>query len=198
MALPKNISYDYEHALPPLLHTLRKIKKQTTKINDSDCYLETPLLQAIKEKVPVAFARKNVIDGKKVLSSNSTVSLHRLLAGPVATDSSTMINFEQHFVRGCSYTVALWIWIWKSKRLGSVNQPEHVVFSTRETFPRLLEAEAVLPSIVFNTGLHPERFFFSATRDDYGHYHGFWPRFDIRYNEWMHVALTLDGSCKRM
>jgi hypothetical protein len=69
-----------------------------------------------------------------------------------------------------------------------------VIFSTRELYPRLSEAEALLPAVIFNIGRYPDRLFFGATKDDHGHYHGFWPHVDMKFNEWMHVAVTVEGK----
>jgi hypothetical protein len=120
--------------------------------------------------------------------------INSLLKGPVAFDPSTMILFNQNLYRGCSYSVSLWVWLFKP-RDAVPTYDEITIFTSRETFPRLHpDKAAILPAVVYNVGRYPDRIFFSAARDEYGYYLGFWAPFEVRYHEWIHITLVIENN----
>lgn len=136
-------------------------------------------------------APRNTINGSKLDSQfqSQRIFFHNLVSNPIATDSSTIISFPQHFSRGCSYTISLWVWIWRPK---NPYVHEISIFTSRPVFPSLDDQLPLLPAIIANVGSHPDRFFFSLSKDSLGFYTGFTPLgADIKYNEWVHLSLTI-------
>jgi hypothetical protein len=109
----------------------------------------------------------------------------RVITGPVAIGRSTVLNTDQSFVFGCSYTISLWAWIYKVPKSAG----EMALFTTRESLPNLRQYQALLPSIVFNLGLHKDRLFFSSIKDARNDYEGSWGP-QIEFQEWIHLALS--------
>lgn len=155
-----------------------------------ECFLYDERFNKLVEAFPdVTFARPGMING----SVTNDIDIRRQFANPLVTDANVFTNTEQHFVRGCSYTISLWSWLYKPSVL-----PDHEldIFTTRESegVSGMFIDEALLPAIVFNVGGAPDvtnRFFFSATKDDVGNYHGFWVPNEVRYHEWVHLAMTV-------
>lgn len=128
---------------------------------------------------------------------DSNISIDRLISGPVITNSPMVMNFQVHLVHGCSYTISLWMWLWKPKNL--LNRREMIIFSTR-TLPsevQVPQEEPILPAIIFNAGwekYHADRYFASSSRDENGEYYGVWPDYQVRYHEWTHLAVVIDNT----
>ena len=156
-------------------------------IEANTCMLQAELIADVIKRMPTAFATTNgSTSGVKHISKNGSMSIEKVLEGPLATSTNTLFNSAQHFVRGCSYTVALWVWLWKSRR--EFEPRETVIFSTRPTNSRTIDYEPLLPSIIFHGS---NRLFFSAQRDDFGDYSGYQTAHTMRYHEWTHIALTI-------
>jgi hypothetical protein len=140
------------------------------------------------------FNEEDLLD---LTQDTSFQQVSHLINGPVVTSSSTLLSYQQQFFRGCKYSISLWVWIWKKKKSSPVGQ-EEIIFSTRESDLRNVDDEhisdEIFPSILFNVGSHPERLFFSISKDKYGGYLGFFPNFNVRFNEWMHLTLTIDDN----
>jgi hypothetical protein len=122
------------------------------------------------------------------------VSIQHLLSQPIATDSRTLLNFPQYFVKGCSYTITTWVWLWKNDR-HERNKRESIVFSSRQiNLKNDKDDEILLPAIIFDIVKYPGRFFFSVAKDPSGDYSGFSPPSSVKYHEWTHIAMTIgDG-----
>jgi hypothetical protein len=167
------------------------------------CFLESKLAASLERNLPHQHSSLGTQDkttGLKRLSGDrGFVGVQNLLAGPLEFDSTTILNFPQHFVRGCSYTISVWVWMWRPRLINSrigQDRKESLIFSTMDLKPDELSTddESWLPSIIYNLPSKPGKFFFSANRDDYGDYSGFSPPYDIRYHEWMHVAMTISDD----
>jgi hypothetical protein len=165
---------------------------------ENGCYLESELLSDIKELFLVneTFTSKKVTkmyrDTRNKYMNMDHVSIQHLLSQSVATDSRTKLNFPQYFVKGCSYTITLWVWLWKNERHERKNKRESILFSTRQMNPKNNKNdEVLLPAIIFDIMKFPGRFFFSATKDSAGDYSGFSPPQNIRFHEWTHIAMTI-------
>lgn len=167
------------------------------------CFLESKLAASLERNLPHRHSSLGTQDkttGLKRLSGDrGFVGIQNLLAGPLEFDSTTVLNFPQHFVRGCSYTISVWVWMWRPRLINSrigQDRKESIIFSTMDLKPDELSTddESWLPSIIYNVPSKPGKFFFSANRDDYGDYSGFSPPYDIRYHEWMHVAMTISDD----
>lgn len=145
------------------------------------CYLETikyhELLQQENKTIPYHIGTENLFQHKRVLT------------GPVAIGRSTILNFDQSFVFGCSYTILTWAWIWKIPKTGG----EMAVFTTRESLPYLRKHQALLPSVVFNLGFKKNNFFFSTIKDSSNDYEGTWGP-EVEYNKWIHIAMVFVGD----
>lgn len=178
----------------------------TGQIDDSGrrlenfCFLESRLMIEMEKKLPaIVDSEKSTykISGLKSLgAARGFVGIQNLLTGPVAFDSTTLLNFPQNFVRGCSYTISLWVWMWKPNRIqnniANQKREERIIFSAKHVDSNFVspEYDTLLPAIIYNVRSKPGKFFFCAGRDENGDYSGFSPPFDIRYHEWMHIALT--------
>lgn len=165
---------------------------------ENGCYLESELLSDIKELFLLNenYTSKKVTkmyhDKRNNLMNMNHVSIQHLLSQSVATDSRTKLNFPQYFVKGCSYTITLWVWLWKNERHERKNKRESILFSTRQMNPKSnKDDEVLLPAIIFDIMKYPGRFFFSATKDSAGDYSGFSPPQNIRFHEWTHIAMTI-------
>ena len=86
------------------------------------------------------------------------IKIERLVSGPIVTDSTSTLNFQSHFLRGCSYTVSMWVWLYKSKNQ-LLDNHELVIFTSRPISPPPNGPfeEVLTPSIVFNVGGSPDR-----------------------------------------
>ena len=162
------------------------------------CFLESELMLDIEKNISaLSDSRKTVsrISKKKKDKINRDyIGIQQLVSGPIAIDSTFLMNYPQHFVRGCSYTISMWVWIWKSKKLSK--RSECALFSTRYISPSLVSDEygILLPSIIFNLASRIGKLFFSAAKDKNGDYSGFSPSYNIRYYEWTHISMTIDGN----
>jgi hypothetical protein len=164
------------------------------------CFLESKLMIEMEKHLPTVIESEksaHKISGLKSIGpERGFVGVQKLLAGPVAFDSTTLLNFPQNFVRGCSYTISLWVWMWKPNRLRNNRlnhrREESIIFSAKHVDSNFVgpEYDALLPAIIYNVRSKPGKFFFSGSRDENGDFSGFSPPFDIRYHEWMHIALT--------
>lgn len=167
------------------------------------CFLESKLAASLESNLPHHHSSLRTQDRttglKRLNGDRGFVGVQNLLAGPLEFDSTTVLNFPQHFVRGCSYTISVWVWMWRPRLINSrigQDRKESLLFSTMDLKPDELSTddESWLPSIIYNVPSKPGKFFFSANRDDYGDYSGFSPPYDIRYHEWIHVAMTISDD----
>ena len=167
---------------------------------DSLCFLESKQAADQEKSLPPYSSPSGAPDkttGLKRLSGNrGFIGVQNLLAGPLEFDSTTVLNFPQHFVRGCSYTILVWVWMWRPRLVNSrigQNRKESIIFSTRglDHDHSSSEYESWLPSVIYNVPSKPGKLFFSANRDEYGDYSGFSPTYDIRYHEWTHITMTI-------
>ena len=157
------------------------------EVEANTCMLQSELIADVIKRIPTAFAMTNgSISGVKHTEKNGSMSIEKVLEGPMAISTNSLFNSAQHFVRGCSYTIALWMWVWKSRR--EFEPRETVIFSTRPMASRTIEYEPLLPSIIFHG---TNKLFFSAARDDFGDYSGYQTSHTIRYHEWTHIVLTI-------
>jgi hypothetical protein len=181
---------------------------QYLKANESgllvDCYLLSaefikigsvvPDLLAPSRTVGVHGTKGDGVDMTSVPNPTKLVQSQLLIASPLAIDTSTLLNFQQHFTSQCAYTVSLWIWLWRPRQGETTDK---VVFTTKEVYPRVSRLPAVLPAIVYNIGALPDQFFFAAAqgraaRDYLGLHRG-----HVRYHQWVHLALTVEHNTLR-
>ena len=165
-----------------------------------DCYLETNSFKYIRSQIhPTVFDTTGA-----TRMADIEVGVSHLLRGPMVTSADTFLHIPTHFVRGCSYTISMWVWIWEPEVLNDHEIPlltsrmlefsaqsshsqssqfagkDKVTSETRGTNrPGLGTAEKdeiLAPSIVYNVGSETQKrnFFFAASRDLHGNIHGFW------------------------
>lgn len=165
-----------------------------------DCYLMSREFAEIVAEVPHIlipssnpFISGNKGDVQHVVEEDSRrlIQSQLLLSGPQVIDSSSLLNFQQHFTSQCAYTVSIWVWIWRPR---GGETADKVVFTTKEVYPRVGRLPALLPAIVYNIGAQPDQFFFAAaqgrgTRDYLGLHRG-----RVRYHQWIHLALTVEHN----
>ena len=116
----------------------------------------------------------------------------------IPLDSTSHNLFPQHFVLGCNYTIAFWMWNWKDKK---VLDERKVLFSTRPMDLSLGKSKG-LEQGISNRALHPTVFhnirgrndIFSSPgmNEDGSMYEGCWPGFQVPYHEWYHFAVTFN------
>lgn len=165
-----------------------------------DCYLMSREFAEITAEVPHLLVpspfpfvggSKGDNQQSKAADPRRRIQSQLLLSGPLVVDSSTLLNFQQHFTSQCAYTVSIWVWIWRPRNGETVDK---VVFTTKEVYPRVGRLPALLPAIVYNIGAQPDQFFFAAaqgrgTRDYLGLHRG-----RVRYHQWIHLALTIEHN----
>ncbi|KAJ1418481.1 hypothetical protein B484DRAFT_481628, partial [Ochromonadaceae sp. CCMP2298] len=125
----------------------------------------------------------------------STTQMQALITSPVATDSATLLNFPQHFVTHCSYSISMWVWLRRPHKLAHPKEAK-VVFSTTRIPVHGMSIEAPpLPAIIYNTGREDRQgmFFFSLARGEMGDSMGVWLG-EVRYHQWMHLTLSVRGN----
>ena len=132
--------------------------------NTATCYLQSHAMVKIRKQAPAAFLRENWLSGFRSAIPNeysNIVSVSHLVKGPIVTDSTTALNFPQHFSIGCTYTISLWVWLWPSKIQPA---PMQAIFSTRSAQSRYYQPkdDDLFPAILLNAGSHQDRFFFSG------------------------------------
>ena len=154
-----------------------------------DCFLfSSSFLNGISMKIKPVIASYT---GYK-LEINDSLNTYRsqnLILHTLATDSTSVLSFPQHFFRGCSYTISLWVWLWRSKKQSS---QESSIFTTRSVYPPRDPQSSLFPTVLTNVGLHRDRFFFSLVRDNEGFYSGFSPKgSEVKYHEWTHIAMVI-------
>lgn len=189
-----------------------------------DCYLLSEDMVKIQQLLSVTISNKTHISGYKLSAKSgkllkselldkaasgdvpigvggsnrdANVQFQTLLRGPLATDTSTLLNYPQHFVSHCAYTISMWVWIYRPRtELSDPDRAEKVIFAAKEIHPKLTPLTTLLPSIIYNVAPHPGKFFFSMVRgahdSDYLGFH----RGEVRYHEWIHLAVTIhsDGT----
>ena len=193
---------------PNALHSNQSGNASTFMV---DCYLQSREFINIKSQLSNVDETNNTsskIWGEKLYDNSVSLSLsqsqhqhnvqlQQLIPGLLAVDTTTLLNFPQHFVSQCAYTISLWVWIWRPQHVSPSNAQQKVVFTTKEVFPRLSTLPPLLPAIIYNVGVHPDRFFFSAAQgrqhNDYLGFH----RGKVRYLQWTHLALTVQGNALR-
>lgn len=177
---------------------------------ESGCYLESELMSEIKDLFsPTATFNSEKPTEKRTNIRNmgskiDHVSIQHLLSKLITTDSRTTLNFPQHFMKGCSYTISMWVWLWKKQKhekkgkkvdRAIQNEKESILFSTRQINPETDKYdEILLPAIIFDIMKYPGQFFFSAEKDILGDYSGFSPSYSIKYHEWTHIAMTITNE----
>ena len=165
------------------------------------CYLESPVFERIKEKFPNVFKRSSIaasghqpdVPWKKV------IKVENIVRGPVAFDSTTILNFERHFLHGCSYTISMWAWIWRQRNMPPAYEAIPLL-STISSDPHSHEGNAVYPAVLFNVGSSDlvDRYFFSGSLDSNGFATGVWgsrrPAGIVEFNRWTHITLTINDT----
>ena len=83
-----------------------------SEIDAMECFVYDKLVQAVLEGVPSeAWRRSGDLNG-----TLEDLDIRRWFSQqPFVTDSNVFSNTEQHFVRGCSYTISLWVWLYKPR-----------------------------------------------------------------------------------
>lgn len=128
--------------------------------------------------------------------SDVQMEIQHVLNGPVAFDSETTFSSAQHFVKGCSYSVSAWVWLWparahsltilRTKALGDHAGFENNVEKSRHLYPTILS----------NLPRAPNELFFGISIDKEGNPIGFFSGEDIFIPtmEWFHVAMTIKDN----
>ena len=159
-----------------------------------DCFIESQELvdatDAINALLDLKQSENRVTDLKRDVLSRGYIGIQRIVSDTIATDSTSLMNHPQHFIRGCSYTISLWVWLWKSKKTNK--RTNSIIFSTRDLNPSNTnkEYEPLLPAIIFNVHNRIGKLFFSGGKDRFGDYSGVSPPFILGYHEWMHITVT--------
>eukprot|EP01038_Epipyxis_sp_PR26KG_P016909 gene16909-23204_t len=136
-----------------------------------------------------------VADKVHDFSRNNNYQIENLVHGPLVTDSTTVLTFQQSFFHGCSYTISVWAWLWKSK---IQSDKVKVIFSSRKAPYSLVDdnyrkSRVLLPTILFNVGKNPNKFFFSIGKDRDDSYSGLWAHgYPIKYHTWIHLTMTIN------
>ena len=113
----------------------------------------------------------------------------QIVRGPFTTDSASYLAVPANFHLGCEFSLSLWVWLYRPREC---RDQDLYVFSTRRTIPFVDEPAKIFPTILFNM-LHRNQFFFSYQLDDAGlHFGAYWAE-EVRYHEWIHLAMTLDS-----
>ena len=162
------------------------LRNNSHNVKKHSCYLQSKDFALFKHSYPIHFP-----SGDSGIEVRKSFFTEKLLVGPAILDSTSLINYDQHFYRSCNYTISLWVWLWKRKRPGNREVP---IFTSQASNPNLDKFPPLYPSIIYNVGYTQERFFFSATRDNKGGYEGFWPPVPVRYHEWMHLAISISDK----
>jgi hypothetical protein len=148
------------------------------------------MMTAVRGSFPHIFLEKpnQIIDEK--INQIRQISFEQILAGPTALDRFTMISVPQHFAFGCEYTIAAWVWIWKTS--SRYDDYPMTLFSTRTIDPSLEQSHQLLPAVIFNLyGNSRDKFFFAGEKGLKDDHIGLWSNTSIRYHEWIHVAITV-------
>lgn len=157
------------------------------------CYLESYEISLLKSEVQIYM---NYSHTKEFLSSHKKLKKYYVQTlikdEPLVFDSSMMLNYDEHFYRGCEYSISLWVWVWKVRH----PQPyvEIPIFTTRILDPSYNKHEELYPSIIYHTSHNPERFFFAFARDKDGGHSGLWTNANMKYQEWVHLTLVSTKS----
>src|SRR3546814_7080138 len=53
---------------------------------------------------------------------SSRTAVQVLHQAPVVFDQSRLLSFPLSFHQGCSYTIASWVWLWRSARMTAAEQ----------------------------------------------------------------------------
>lgn len=200
LVLPKNDSQQCEkHCLRDKKCASYKLQLPVYPENNRygtlvDCFLFSSSMVNISMKVNDKWPAIASYTGYKLVVNESRNVYHTqsLILNTIATDSTSVISFPQHFFRGCSYTISLWVWMWRSKKQ---SYQESSIFTTRSVYPPLDELSSLFPTVLTNVGLHRNRFFFSIVKDHEGFYSGFSPKgSEVKYHEWTHIAMVIKDN----
>jgi hypothetical protein len=185
------------------LRLSQKDLKNHNNASSYECFLVSSKMKKIVDAAPHIYKSDNDANS---LTGNKKQSVyeHIFISNPIkettiAIDSTSLINFPQHFMSGCSYSIFLWVWIWRRK---NPTDNFEAIFSTRElseSNPQHFDKQTgtpLLPSVLFNVGEHPDKFFFAASKDANGYYLGTWPKkgANVKYHTWMHIAVTVQNN----
>ena len=118
--------------------------------------------------------------------------LRRLLKGPVSADVSTILNFDEHMVRGCSYTISMWLWLWRPNAKKHRNVAK-LILRVSDKGMTTDDGKPLTFHIVTNIDD------VTSSRQDYmllrlDNYDGISPSTtwlsEVRYLEWMHLTVS--------
>ena len=122
------------------------------------------------------------------------MSIEEILLGPVAFDTETRYSTSVNFLKGCSYSVSMWTWLWPTRDY-DVNiiriKPLDLLSS------QFINASRVLfPTIIINLPRNPSEYFISVGLDNEGVPTGFFsgPKHTVQYLKWLHIAMTITDS----
>ena len=143
-------------------------------------------------------------DKNSDLVEKRQVDAFRVVKNPLVCSSDTMMKVPTHFYRGCSYTLSLWVFLYRQSNFqnervifsSSILSGTHTGYKDEDGIPSLELPPQMLPSIITGVGstrVEQESFFISIGRDHSGQYHGFWalsgPK--VPYEEWFYVAMDI-------
>ena len=77
------------------------------------CYLESVKMQRFRSLNSDLFSTDKVTLGDVGSVKYSHVSVQHLIKDPVPLDGSSILAIPQHFIKGCEYTISLWVWLWR-------------------------------------------------------------------------------------
>lgn len=191
-ALDENATYQCEvQCLRDTNCAAFRLQKSNVSTN-FECFFLSSMFLNISKKVSRKYPVLPSITGFKTGVKSNNQYIQHLVVDTVATDSSSMISFPQHFSRGCSYSIFLWVWLWRPRKQTS---QEQYIFTTRSVFPSLDDQPTLSPAVLINVGAYPGRYFFSLVRDGSGFHSGFSPKgSEVKYHEWTHIALVVNDN----
>ena len=163
---------------------------------DHSCFLTSARIRLNSIPLVKSASEDSDYDVFQGLKSKYKKHVDRLVQGPLATGKSSYVNFSRKFYKGCSYTISMWVWLYKTEQpvSKSVGRPKELaLFSTYPSLPLFESFEALLPAVVFNIGTNTDKLFFSTGKDKLSDYKGAWGD-NIEYEKWLHISMVISPS----
>lgn len=189
------------------------LNPQESKVAAWPCYKLTKTMRTLVTTFPQAFFQSTkgcygvkVHSASKKPDSSMKKTMHGeelrrravyLVDKQLVVTSKTLLTQSKQFIKGCSYSISLWVWIWNKT---PKSQSFQAVFSSHETYPNVGNNRTLLPAIVYNVGQgrDKDKFFFSMARGRHSEdFLGIWAG-KVKYQEWTHLAMTVEGNMMKL
>ena len=171
--------------------------------NSPMCHLLSESITNLVEKAPDLFLNDSDLESWKSsvhLGHNTDVDVSHLLAGPIPFDRKTFMTMPQHFLRGCKYTISMWVWHYKSIYLEKIRDRHHR-FSMMHSKPIIPQPEdeehdqykiMLLPSITFSLFGDNQYFVAPTMNEDMSQYQGIFVEDPLEFHAWTHIAVSIE------